>query len=93
MSRRSVDEFDDGNDSDSENEEGEQAVERMNHNLVLRDFFRLIAGPRGFQRDNAADNAELVNILKELNLVRRCSLSSRASIDHHDAVKDWRERC
>ena len=45
--------------------------ERMNRNLVLRDFFRLFAGPRVNMQETAADNTELVNILKELNVVKR----------------------
>lgn len=44
---------------------------RMNRNMVLRDFFRLIAGPRLNVQETAADNTELVNILKELHVVRR----------------------
>ena len=75
------------NDSDSENDSSEEenppnlddAVEgdmragavRMNRNMVLRDFFRLIAGPRLNVQETAADNTELVNILKELHVVRR----------------------
>ena len=49
------------------------AAERMNRNIVLRDFFRLLAGPRLNVQETAADNSELVNILKELNVVRRCA--------------------
>eukprot|EP00210_Caulerpa_lentillifera_P008674 g8273.t1 len=43
---------------------------RQNRAMVLRDFFRLIAGPRLNVQETAADNTELVNILKELHVVR-----------------------
>jgi len=71
------------NDSDSENDSSEEdnppdldegdmrgGAVRMNRNMVLRDFFRLIAGPRLNVQETAADNTELVNILKELHVVR-----------------------
>ena len=50
---------------------------RMNRNMVLRDFFRLIAGPRLNVQETAADNTELVNILKELHVVRRSDIENR----------------
>lgn len=43
---------------------------RQNRAMVLREFFRLIAGPRLNVQETAADNTELVNILKELHVVR-----------------------
>ncbi|GMH40376.1 hypothetical protein BSKO_08280 [Bryopsis sp. KO-2023] len=43
---------------------------RPNRQMVLRDFLRLIAGNRIHLGENAADNAELVNILKDLHVVR-----------------------
>lgn len=55
------------NTSDDEAEDGA----RMHRNIVLRDFFRLFAGPRANGRETAADNTELVNILKEIHVVRR----------------------
>lgn len=44
---------------------------RPNRQVVLRDFLRLIAGNRMHLGENAADNVELVNILKDLHVVRR----------------------
>ena len=43
-----------------------------NGQMVLRDFLRLIAGNRIHLGENAADNGELVNHLKDGHVVKRC---------------------
>lgn len=61
---------DDENQHSEDEDEGQEPI-HMHRNVVLRDFFRLFAGPRFHAQESATDNKELVDILKDLRVVKR----------------------